>query len=464
MAVGTVPKLSIGSGFRQLDSLASRPWLLRAALLGVFFAVFVGSDKFLVSDANYSMLLSENLVRHRSFVLDAYFPDEPTPYQIRRFEGHLFYLYPPGTSILSVPFVAVFNALGLSAVDEHGRPDSWGERKIQKFLAPLLMALFTVLVYEIARTKLPPRWSLVCAVVTALGTPVWSTASRSMWSHTWLLVLVGATVYLLVANAAGRVRLRGWLLGSLLAWAYFTRPTASIPIVVLGIFLLFNHRRCLPGYVSALAAWGIGFVIFSWYHFGSLLPPYYVGATARLGPDAFWEALAGNIISPARGLLVFMPQLLVVACLLARHRSRLEHRDLLVVSLSILIAHWLTVSSFPYWWGDLCYGPRFMTDVVPWMAVLGVLALDAWLRAERHAARSGLRFGGALVAFLVLVAMVFNGAGAISLRSKHWHYTPVPVGRDPSRLWDWRDPPFLAWTRPRPPFEQRGGAEEPGAD
>jgi len=456
--------LSIGTGFRRLDFFASRPWLLRAALLGVFFSIFVGSDKFLVSDANYSMLLSENLIRHRSFELDAYFPDEEKPYQIRRVEEHLFYLYPPGTSILSIPFVAVFNALGLSAVDEHGRPYSWGERKIQKFLAPLLMALFTVLVYEIARAKLPPRWSLVCATVTALGTPVWSTASRSMWSHTWLLMLIGATAYLLVANAAGRVRLRGWLLGSLLAWAYFTRPTASIPIVILGIFLLVNHRRCLPGYVSALAGWGIGFVIFSWYNFGSLLPPYYLRATSRLGSDTFWEALAANIISPSRGLLVFVPQLLVVAYLLARYRSRLEHRDLLVASLSILIAHWLTVSSFSPWWGNFCYGPRFMTDVVPWMAVLGILALDAWLRTDRRAATSGLRFGGALVAFVVLVAMVFNGAAGISRRSKEWYHTPVSVNRDPSRLWDWRDPPFLAWTRPRPSVEPRSGAEGPGAE
>jgi hypothetical protein len=23
------------------------------------------------------------------------------------------------------------------------------------------------------------------------------------------------------------------------------------------------------------------------------------------------------------------------------------------------------------------------------------------------------------------------------------------VRDDPSRLWDWRDPPFLAWTKPR---------------
>ena len=67
------------------------------------------------------------------------------------------------------------------------------------------------------------------------------------------------------------------------------------------------------------------FVAFSWYEFGELLPPYY-----RLGLEggAFSaEALAGLLVSPSRGLLLFSPLLLAAwaARPLARRDWPLAH-------------------------------------------------------------------------------------------------------------------------------------------
>ena len=97
-------------------------------------------------------------------------------------------------------------------------------------LAALLMAGFTGLVFASARLVLPESWSLLLGLAVAFGTQVWSTASRGVWSHTWELLLLGVVVYHLLSNAVRGSRLSGMLLSTALAWAYVTRPTASISL------------------------------------------------------------------------------------------------------------------------------------------------------------------------------------------------------------------------------------------
>src|SRR3989442_15553006 len=72
-----------------------------------------------VTDSNYSMLLSQDLLEHRSFLLDHYAIPRLTPefhyntimngaiHQIELRDGHFYYYFPPGASVLSIPFVAV---------------------------------------------------------------------------------------------------------------------------------------------------------------------------------------------------------------------------------------------------------------------------------------------------------------------------------------------------------------------
>lgn len=95
-------------------------WLL---LLASTFLVFFVSPARQVSDSHYSMLLSAQLASHARFELDAYFRGDFShdrhpglranglPYQLRVIRGHTYYLYPPGSSILSIPFVALFGTL-----------------------------------------------------------------------------------------------------------------------------------------------------------------------------------------------------------------------------------------------------------------------------------------------------------------------------------------------------------------
>src|ERR1700690_3715444 len=94
-------------------------------VLMVCFAVFRVAPIRQVLDSQYSMLLSENLLRHGDFALDRYHLPE-SDYRLRTVGGHQYYSFPPGTSVLSVPFVAIMHLFGVSAVGPDGTYDVAG--------------------------------------------------------------------------------------------------------------------------------------------------------------------------------------------------------------------------------------------------------------------------------------------------------------------------------------------------
>src|SRR5262249_50521754 len=144
--------------------------------------------------------------------------------------GRLYYYHPPGSSVLSVPYVAVMDLFGFSSINSDGTYNLGNEMELQGILAGLLMALAAVIFYFTARLILPVSWSAVIALSTAFGTPVWSTLSRGVWSDTWGVFLFSIIILLLLADAVGARKVNAIVLATLLAWTYFVRPTNSIPI------------------------------------------------------------------------------------------------------------------------------------------------------------------------------------------------------------------------------------------
>src|SRR5262245_40894548 len=139
------------------------------------------------------MLLSENLLRHGSFKLDRYFtqPLDPEKYpgyvedrrlpgHIEAVNGHLYYQFPPGSSILSIPYVGLMGLGGVSPANRDNTYNVVGEVIIERGLAALLTALATCVLFLISRRYLSRSWSVCLALGGALSTPLWSTASRVM--------------------------------------------------------------------------------------------------------------------------------------------------------------------------------------------------------------------------------------------------------------------------------------------
>ncbi len=408
------------------------------------------------------MLLSQSLLQRGHFYLDEYIGSPldvsqyagnntgGLPIQLEVINHHIYYYYPPGSSILSVPLVAAMDVAGISPLKSDGTYDRQGEQKIQTFSAALLMAALATLFFCTSRLVLPKNWSVLIAMSGALGTQIWSTASRGLWSITWELLLLGIVVLILLAGEIRIHRINAPVLATLLAWAYFVRPTASIPLFIIAIYLLCFYRKLFKLYVITVIVWLTGFVAYSWYIYGKVLPNYYL--ISRLRFDGFGTALAGNLISPSRGLFVYVPILFFVIYLLARYSSQLPYPRLVTLASVICAGQVVVVSSFPHWWGGHSYGARLTTELIPWFILMGVLGLRAMLnwrnvRGPSPNYRMQLVLGGCLL----FISALINGRGAISQSTWEWNVVPANIDEESTRLWDWRQPQFLAGLVP-PPF------------
>lgn len=439
----------------QLNSSAR----IVAAIFVATLLIFLASRVHQFADSNYSMLLSESLLVHQSFALDQYALPRNQPqfrgdhftngsiYQLEIVDGHIYYHFPAGSSVLSTPFVALARLFRTSAVNPDGTYNPLGEAAIEARLAAFLMATLAVLFFLTARLLLPPAWSTVVAIWAALGTQVYSTASRALWSDTWGILLLGIALFMLVAHEVGRRRLNPIWFASLLSWLYFVRPTFAIPIIAISCYLLIFHRSLFIRYALTGSLWLAGFIFYSWTHYQQLVPSYY--RAGRLEFAVFWTAFGGNLISPSRGLFVYVPLLFFVAFILIRYQKHLRFRRLVWLSLAVVVVHLLLISGFSHWWGGHSFGPRLGTGLVPWFVLLGILGIDAMLnwRAERantSSQRNAWRWQLAIGGVLLVASLTINTFGATRHATWLWNQRPLDVDEHPERLWDWRHPQFLA--------------------
>jgi len=406
------------------------------------FTVFLGSPNHQMTDSGYALLVSENLIRHGDLDLERY-QLESVPgsnYRLERTGAHTTYFFPVASSILSIPFVALGHLAGQSVVRPNGTYATKVEGRQEAILAALLMAAFTVIAFCTARLVLPVSSSLAIALVGAFGTQVYSTASRTLWSDTWALVLVAGAIYLLVRSAVRGDGRRLFWLATLECWATFVRPTSGLTLAATAFYLLIVDRRASWAFFAAAALWLTAFVADALHRFGTPFPSYFHD---RLGPPS-GEALLGTLMSPSRGLLVCVPATLAVVWICWRHRKALRFVPLLRMAASVCLAHWLVISAFDKWWGGHCFGARLATGMVPWLLVLAILGLDGARRDLPGATTSRRYVSAAVVALLCGLSIAINSAGAISARAVGWNLTPTNIDLDTARLWSWHHPQTLA--------------------
>ncbi len=444
--------------------------LLTIGIFGVTLMVFCVSPLSVLHDSKYSMLLSDSIIRHHTAYLNAYRFQSPIPkdhscvplmrradagyaYQLNRIDGNVVYCYPNGSAILSVPLVAVLELFGVRPVSAGEVYDRIGELRIQKLLAGLLMAWFACIVFWTALLFLGPSMSLLTALGAAFGTPVWSTASRTLWSHTWLILFGAEAAYLLLRCERRAARFRPAILATLLSWMYFVRPTGAIGVACLTAYVFARHREQFVRFAAVGAAWFAGFVIYSWSVFRTLMPAYYL--SMRTDWANFGVGLMGTLISPSRGLLVFVPITGFIFYLLIRYWGGVPQKGLAIASIAIVVAQVMMVASWPAWWGGYCYGPRLETDATPWLAVLAILGL-----AGRYvrAGSSWRLLEGTVGALLLAASALLNGRGAVSVATYRWNDI-VQIDQHPERAFDWSYPQFLAGIMAPPNYAPMGGSD-----
>jgi hypothetical protein len=427
----------------------------RSLMAGVILFVFTGGVFYLcpanqMTDSMYSMLLSETML-HRHGVdlnyahLKSASPESSRngePYQTILVKGRLLYYLGWGSSILALPAVAVFNAAGISTLDSGGTYDWKSELRIQRPLAAAVASAAVCAIFAIGTSaELPLSWAVAIALGTAFGTQVWSGASRGLWSQTWFLFFMSVSIWLLLRWDRGRGVFRPVFMATLLSLIYFVRPASASTILIISIYVFLTYPKGRLAYFAAGLVWLGVFVVFSFHFFRAPLPPYY-HEFGWLTLDDIQGHVAGVLLSPSRGLLIYCPVVLFSLYVTIAYWRRLEHRGLALVACAAIVANLAIVSSIKLWWGGWSYGPRELTDSIPFFALLTILGCKGllWDNSISAGRRRGLIAAGVV---LVAFSIALNAPGALSEQAFAWNAW-ADVDHHPERLWDWRHAQFLA--------------------
>jgi hypothetical protein len=386
------------------------------------------------------------LWRHHSAELDEYYkvpvpwitgdsanPADAYEYQLVRARGHVTYFFGHGSSMLSIPLVAVMNAMGISAATPDGRLNLANEIRIERVIASVLMASLTCVFFAMAAMMLPLSWSVIVALGASMGSQILSTASRGLWAHTGEIFILGLIAHSLLSAEQRGARIRPVWLGTLVAWTYYVRPTGAVAIVFVSLYACWVHRENLIAYGAALGGWLAAFVAYSWSVFGAIVPPYYMAS--RLQFREMLTPLAVNLFSPGRGLFVFVPTTMFVLYIFTRYRKQLAYKRLAVLALAQIVALAIAISTNKSWTAGYSYGPRYFTDAIPWFTLLAILGLDAMRRAP---VASHHRMEIAAAIFLLVLSVAINARGAWSFAGMDWD----PI--EQHGAFDWRYPQFMA--------------------
>ena len=338
---------------------------------------------------------------------------------------HVCSVFPPGMAILALPFfaplvIAGFDPLDLGLLVRMGH-----------VVGALVEVLATLVLWSCVRRFVGPRWSLVLVLLYFFGTSVRTIASQALWQHSGVHLAVALALSVVLREESvgyGRELVAGLALGL----GTVVRQTTAL--VALGIGGL-SPRRLLAGLAGA-AIGAAPLLAYNYLAFGSPLEQGY-GTKPFDAPIA--TGLYGLLLSPSRGLLIYTPYLIfALAALLRAWRwpgeTARRLRTLSLVWLATLVLY----ASYAEWWGGRVFGTRFLDDLAP--LLFAALAWGIGTGMLRTVVTRALF--GVLAAWSFLL---FNVAALVYDQS--WDTVPVNVNVDPSKLFSWSDPQWLAVLR-----------------
>jgi hypothetical protein len=341
--------------------------------------------------------------------------------------------YPVVTPLVAAPLylpaVAYLEARGTNLI----RLWRLGE-VMDKLAASAIASLAVGLLYLLLSRRVRRREAVLLTVAFAFGTSTWVIGSQTLWQQGTAELL--AVLLLLAVTGEptpARIAAAGALCGLLVA----NRPFDALLALGIGVYALVWARRRAPLLLLAAAVPLALLLAYNLTVFGLAGGGYEWVVRNSHPADQFAQplltGLADVLASPYKGLFVYSPFLLVLTFALAR-RGLGEGRERLLglCLLGAVVLQTALYAKATHWEGGSCYGPRFLTSMLPllvWLLAPALATLRGW---ERDVFAAGLAFA----IYAQAVGAFFYPQGASDMVSAAW-----------------------AWSLPRAPYfqELRGG-------
>jgi len=281
---------------------------------------------------------------------------------------------PPGSTLATLPVVfpiAMFRA----------EPFRYETMQSLGKLASALHVGGAVAVFYLLCLRLAPGAAVPATLLFGLGTSLLPICGMAMWMHGpatfWLTVALFAAV---VASENDSLPWGLWL-GLAAGMSLLNRATVGVFVAATLIPLLrFGRGRALLGSALGILPPLVGLLAYNSHYFDAPFLGGYAHEVANSKPTPLAIGLAGLLIAPSRGLLVYSPALLLVPLGLWAMRSRemtAPTKWLMFAWFGGFLATLVYYARWEVWWGGWCFGPRLLCETMPILCVIFAFAFES---------------------------------------------------------------------------------------
>ena len=360
-----------------------------------------------------------------------YFPG--SYWMVRTHQNQLASLYPIVTPLLVSPLYipAVF------LLNIHGWEQPHSDRVaefMEKISASFLASIASVLMFLVLRRDGSP-WSLPFALVFAFGTNTWMISSQALWQHGTGELLISLALLLVVIPASP---LRMVLLGAVCVLMAANRPPDGLLAGAFLLYAVWGSKRNIPWLFAGAALPLAALLYYNLFFIGNIAGAYGFVKPSDNFFQPVWSGLAGLLVSPTRGLLVFSPFFVFLPTGLIQ-RLRTPGLRGLAIALSFAVVAQILFYSLGDWRAGMSWGPRWLTDLLPilvWMLAPAPQVL-------RPPARG-------LLILMIMAAVVMQMIGAFWYTGTSDERIFAGDSASMRAAWDPRNVPFLLELRHPP--------------
>ena len=189
------------------------------------------------------------------------------------------------------------------------------DHQMQIRMAALVCSLIFIVLYFVGRCYVSQIASFTIAMVSFLGSSLISSMGTALWAHDFTVLFTSLSLLLIVRYESGKTpKLNPYLLGFLIFSAYLCRPNSCFLIIAVFVYVFLKSRRMFVKTAALSFGCLVMLSAFSLYEYGQILPDYYmlgIGKERTFHVREFWTALYGIFLSPARGIIVYSPFLIL---------------------------------------------------------------------------------------------------------------------------------------------------------
>jgi hypothetical protein len=404
-------------------------WKVAVALFLVLFAIYLLNFRQRgAGDSIPTRRLPFSLLREGNLNLDEFTWERnergALPYYVHYHDGHIYSVTTVATALVVTPLYVLpawwLSHRGLAYDDVPARVL---EVVMERIAAAIITALSAAVLFLTLCRLTTRRWAIALTLIYGLGTSAWSISSQALWVHGLAQLTLAVLSLILIAPAPSSAALV--LAGLVTALSVANRPQTAILAAVVFLFLAVRHRRRVLYFAGLPALVGVALLAYNYAIFSTALGGY--GSFAHFN-GSLPAGVAGLLLSPNRGLLVFTP-IMAFALWGAVRVWRVAAPPWLRWLSVALLLHVLVYALFKEWWAGYTYGPRYFSDVLPALVLFLVYGLVPYCRMAPMRA---------VAAALALYGVAVQAIGVYAADDV-WNREPTPLELAPRRVWDWGD-------------------------